>query len=454
MAVNKNKIYFEFGNLTDTGRIKEHNKNASIDFKINNGHGFVVCKGIDGKEGGGAIASKIAVNSIKQYFVNKNFTDISKALTNAIIFANYEIYNQAQKNFKYNEMGTSIVIVIFVKDKIYYAYVGNSRLYVLRNNNLQRLTKDHTIVQNLIDKGEIAENETKNHPDKNQLLNTLGLKKEVKFGICKQAIKIENEDLILLCSDGLTNMMNDDEILEIIKDKNTSVKHKALNLINQANSNGGEDNTTVQLIRFFDSSSQQHIELDENNKFSKKSYTKYIVGVIITIVLVLSGYFIYDNLFSNKNESQITSMLKTNNNNKLLVSNINTKTKKNPVSIVTTKTSEKKIIKKNDETKKKSEPFRLTYNLQKGDNFYRLGIRFNLTVSELEEINSIKAIHLRAHQKVIIPLTAVHTIKNGETLSTLSTKYNIKQSLIIKANRLTNDKNLKVGKKLYIPLHK
>jgi len=443
-------MFYEIGSLTDAGKVKEHNKDSLIDFKINNGHVFVVCDGIDGKEGGGAIASKIAINSIKQYFVNKNYTDISKALTNAIIFANYEIYKQAQNHIKYYDMATSMVVVIFFKDKIYYAYIGNSRLYILRNNHLQKLTKDHTVVQNLIDKGEITEKEAKNHPDKNKPFNVLGIKKDVKFGICKQAIKIENEDLLLLCSDGLTNMMNDDEILEIINDKNSSVKHKALNLINKANDNGGNDNTTVQLIRFFDSSSQKHIELDENNKYSSKSYKKYIVGIIITIAVILGGYFIIDNFILNRDETEITSMLKTN-NKRFLTSNIANKTKETSDSIIKPTNTNKKIITKNN-NKTKSEPYKLKYTLQEGDNFYRLSLRFNVTVNQLEKINSIKAIHLQAHQKVIIPITAVHTIKNGETLSSISNKYNIDQKLILKANKLRNNKNLKIGTKLYIPL--
>ena len=457
MAVNKNKIYFEFGNLSDTGKVKEHNKDAFIDFKINNGHGFVVCNGIDGKEGGGAIASKIATNSIKQYFINKNYTDILKALTNAILFANYEIFNQAQKNNKYKDMGTTIVVVIFVKNEIYYAYAGNSRLYIYRNNNLQGLTKDHTIVQNLIDKGEITANEAKNHPDKDKLFNFLGLKKEIKFGICKQAVKVENEDMLLLCTDGLTDMMSDNDIQNILKDGNSSVQHKTLNLINKANENGGKDNTTVQLIRFFDASLNQSLELDDNNKNSKKSFTKYLLGIIITIAVILGAYFIYNNYFSNSNKNQITSILKNKKIPKKIKASNTNKDKKNiSDSLNKPTTSDTKIIEKknNPETSgvKKPEQTKLTYTLKQGDNFYRLGIRFNVTVSKLEEINSIKATHLRAHQKVIIPLTAIHTIKKGETLSHISNKYNIKQNLILKANKLTNDKKLKVGAKLYIPL--
>lgn len=454
MVLNKNKIYFEFGSLSDTGKVKEHNKDAIIDFKINNGHGFVVCNGIDGKEGGGAIASKIAVNSLKQYFTNKNYTDIIKALTNAILFANYEIYSQAQKSSKYKEMGTTIVVVIFIKNKIYYAYAGNSRLYIYRNNNLQCLTKDHTIVQQLIDKGEITKNEAKNHPDKEKLFNFLGIKKEIKFGICKQAVKVEDEDILLLCTDGLTNMMRDNDIADILKDENSSVQHKTLNLVNTANENGGEDNISAQLIRFFDTSLHESFELEDNKKKSKHSITKYIVGIILTIAVILGGYYIYNNFFSNKNETQLTSMLKTEKKHKKIsTSNIIKNTKDFSDSLNKPTTSNTKIIEKKISTSQQSEPKKLIYTLKKGDNFYRLGIRFNVTVSKLEEINSIKAIHLRANQKVIIPLTAIHTIKSGENLSIISNKYNIAKNLILKANKLTNDKNLKVGSKLYIPLH-
>ncbi len=453
MAVNKNKRYFDFGNLSDTGKVKEYNKDSFIDFKIANGHGFVVCNGIDGKEGGGAIASKIAVNSIKQYFVNKNYTDILKALTNAILFANYEIFNQAQKNSKYKDMGTTIVVVIFIKDKIYYAYVGNSRLYIYRNNNLQGLTKDHTIVQNLIDKGEITENEAKNHPDKNKLFNILGLRKEIKFGICKQAVKVENDDMLLLCTDGLTDMMSNDDVLNILKDENSSVQHKTLNLISKANENGGNDNTTVQLIRFFDASLNQSLELDDNNKSSKKIFTKYLIGIIITIAVILGAYFIYNNFFSNKNETQITSILKNKKiHREIKTSNIDKDKKNISNSLNKPTTSDTKIIEKKNKVVKKPEQTKLVYRLKQGDNFYRLGIRFNVTVSKLEEINSIKAIHLRANQNVIIPLTAIHTIKKGETIRIISNRYNINQDLILKANKLKTGKNLKIGTKLYIPL--
>ena len=170
-----------------------------------------------------------------------------KVIRHAIETANTEIIEQAQKDEKLRGMGTTMVVATIVGQYAYVANVGDSRLYVV-DKQLRQITRDHSLVQEMVRMGEITAEEARNHPDKNIITRAVGVLPEVTADFFEISLKPGDE--ILMCSDGLTNMIEDDEIRHIVLGQRDIVE-KAEKLIETANRNGGKDNITVVLIEPF-----------------------------------------------------------------------------------------------------------------------------------------------------------------------------------------------------------
>ena len=154
------------------------------------------------------------------------------------------VYEQANKNEELEGMGTTLEICLIYSNKAYIGHVGDSRIYRIRKEFIRKLTHDHSYVQKLVKDGTITEEEAKIHPKKNMLMKALGCTEFVEPDVTvKGFIK---DDIILICSDGLTNMISDAEIYEIIKREGTLAAEK---LVEKANENGGYDNVTAIVIR-------------------------------------------------------------------------------------------------------------------------------------------------------------------------------------------------------------
>ena len=197
----------------------------------------------------GEVASRMAVESAKDY-IHKHFTKnkdskekLEALLKDAIEYANSVVYKKAQSKENLRGMGTTLDVCLIYNSRIYIGHVGDSRVYRIRKEFMRRLTKDHSYVQTLVDDGTITKEEAYSHPKKNMLTKALGCVETVEPDVyTKTFIK---DDIILMCSDGLTNMIREEEISKIIKQD----KEKATeNLVKQANDNGGLDNITVVII--------------------------------------------------------------------------------------------------------------------------------------------------------------------------------------------------------------
>lgn len=217
-----------------------------------NGQIFVVCDGMGGHIGG-QIASRIAVESIYEFFTSKKYDNIVLALNSAILFANQQIYKETQKNPKLRGMGTTIVVLIIRNDKVFIAHVGDSRIYINSDNKLHRLTKDHSFVQQLVDKGYIDEAEAENHPRKNELLKALGTKNTVEATVCSEPVEPKSGDVFMLCSDGLCGLVNDMTMQQVLNNQSKDISEKAEELVQLALNSGGHDNITVQLVEVIES---------------------------------------------------------------------------------------------------------------------------------------------------------------------------------------------------------
>ena len=167
-----------------------------------------------------------------------------KVIRHAIEAANTEIRNRAQEDENLRGMGTTMVVATIVDQYAYVANVGDSRLYVIQDG-IRQVTRDHSLVQEMVRMGEISEAEARNHPDKNIITRALGAEKTVDVDFFD--LKLE----ILMCSDGLSNMVEDEKIQEIISDPEADIDQKGSALLREANQNGGKDNIAVVLVEPF-----------------------------------------------------------------------------------------------------------------------------------------------------------------------------------------------------------
>ena len=235
----------------------------------------IVCDGMGGHIGG-AKASNIAINSIREYFLNTPNPVPQVALNDAISFANLQIFGSAQAEPEFKGMGTTCTVLLESEGLIYIAHVGDSRIYIHTDEKLYRITKDHSYVQGLVDKGEISDQQMETHPNKNQLTRALGIAAEVEAEVASKPILAKSGDFFLLCSDGLNGLINDRMINSVIKTNNT-LETKCDNLITMAEAAGGHDNISVDLIEVLDS---EHIKtqfVNKNNEDLIDTKTKQIV---------------------------------------------------------------------------------------------------------------------------------------------------------------------------------
>ena len=247
----------KIGYKTDKGKFRERNEDAY--FVDQTKRLFIVADGMGGYQGG-EIASHLAVQTISKFlspsspasFLEKTserkelHKSVLKAIQQSIAEANEEIHRKASEESQLNGMGTTIVLALFCNDLVYISHVGDSRAYLIRNNTIKQLTKDHSLVTELIKKGVISKEEAQNHHLRNIITRALGKEKDLKVDIIPLSYK--KGDYLLLCTDGLTDVVEDEEIKDIILKAKEPVK--ACNrLVNSANRRGGKDNVTVIIIK-------------------------------------------------------------------------------------------------------------------------------------------------------------------------------------------------------------
>lgn len=230
---------------TDRGRVRTDNQDAYFAGKITDDSVFaVVCDGMGGANAGN-VASELAVRHISEYVIRSyrdgmDMTDTEKTLKNAIVSANISLYDKAVNNAELAGMGTTAVAA-FVKDgTAVIAHVGDSRIYLV-NGEIKQLTRDHSVVQSLIESGKITPEDAKVHPRKNVITRALGAEENV--AVDSDCLNLSNGDTLLLCSDGLTNFLDDKDILTVFQ--NNDISAVAERLVEEANKNGGGDNITV-----------------------------------------------------------------------------------------------------------------------------------------------------------------------------------------------------------------
>ena len=236
---------------TDKGKVREMNQDYYyISDSLDDVKLFILADGMGGYNGG-EIASQLAVTTAKNYIEN-NFKDIEKdresiiqLLGSSMEYANMVVYEKSKEKPELEGMGTTLEICLIYNNKAFIGHVGDSRIYRIRNQFIRKLTQDHSYVQKLVKEGTITKEQATHHPQKNMLMKALGCNAFVEPDVMVKGFL--KEDIIVMCTDGLTNMVGQETIYELATQKDIEKAPK--DLVGLANDNGGYDNITVIVIK-------------------------------------------------------------------------------------------------------------------------------------------------------------------------------------------------------------
>jgi serine/threonine protein phosphatase PrpC len=227
---------------TDKGKIRATNEDAVGYFSLSQGDLFIVCDGMGG-HAAGEVASQMAVESIHVFFQKNINQKPEKLLREAIIYANNKIWQSAQSIKEYEGMGTTCVVAFLQDNFLQIGHVGDSRAYLFSENKLTSLTKDHSYVQRLLDMHIIEPQDIPTHPQRGVITRSLGYEPHIQPEISK-IINVKPEDVLLLCTDGITAELNDEQIQSIMLHAAT-LDEKAKQLVETAKTVKGSDNITA-----------------------------------------------------------------------------------------------------------------------------------------------------------------------------------------------------------------
>ncbi len=239
----------EYYYLTDPGKVRDHNEDSVI-ITENNNHEILlaVADGMGGHNAG-EVASSIAIT-----YIGKRFREISSVgnkedainwLQETVSEINVLIYKYTEEHPESSGMGTTFVVSIMTDDFLLFGNIGDSSGFVIKNKNIHKITTDHTLVNLLVKSGELTEEEAKEHPRKNVLMKALGATTTVEMDIFDVETDIDG---VLLCSDGMTNMLDQDQIVKVINE-NLDIEQTVNKLIYKCNNRGGTDNISVAYLR-------------------------------------------------------------------------------------------------------------------------------------------------------------------------------------------------------------
>ncbi|WP_050614730.1 Stp1/IreP family PP2C-type Ser/Thr phosphatase [Bacillus testis] len=235
---------------TDRGKVRQHNEDNGGIYTNKDGILAVVADGMGGHRAGD-VASSMAISYLKEAWSNAEGIhlpeDAERWLEEHINEVNKRIFTHAETHSECQGMGTTVVAAVCTERFSTIANIGDSRCYIYNENGFKQITEDHSLVNELVRSGQISREDAEHHPRKNVLLRAVGTEATVKMDI--STIVFEEGDCLLLCSDGLSNKVNESELGKVIE-QSGSIEMKADALIEKANENGGEDNITLLLIQY------------------------------------------------------------------------------------------------------------------------------------------------------------------------------------------------------------
>lgn len=259
--------------VSDLGNIRTNNEDMGLFFKIadenvlrEKGYMLIVADGMGGHNAG-EVASRMATDIICREYYNQKSSSVEKNLEKALTFANKTIFEKASSQQAFQGMGTTCTVLVVIEMDVYYAHVGDSRAYIQKGGSIMQITEDHTYVQQLVNSGDITAPEAAVHPKRNILTNAMGTKADLRIDTGKSKHAFENNDRLLLCSDGLYDYLNDEELNKLLIENN--LKNAASNMIAMAKQRGGHDNITVVLAEKENSTEETKLKLTRDVELPK-----------------------------------------------------------------------------------------------------------------------------------------------------------------------------------------
>lgn len=473
-----------------------------------NGDVFVVCDGVGGNVGGEK-ASAIAVDSVVEFFRKEKYSNVPQAINDALHYANQKILDYASVYREYVGMATTICVLLLQDKNAFIAHIGDSRIYIYlgKEKELHRITKDHSYVQTLVDAGEITDEEAETHPRKNIILKSLGHDTEVEPTI--DMLQPKNDDIFLLCTDGLNGMIPDKTIENILK-LDVPLELKGERLVDLAMQGedgrpGGLDNCTLQLIKIDNSpwskseftsynpirqeepestslTTEETPSSEEKEKPKRKFSLEKILYILIPL-LIIATCFIFTNKdkekkISSETEMQIeeTIVQDTMPAHEEIVMEPEIEVVQTPMpeqEIKPTPEPESKPEKKEQSYQPKTiytknvsfgvtkvveseAEYRISYKVKKGDNISEICQMFGCTQSDFKKWNNLKNNNIGAGMVYVVKpqkkniQCKVYTVKKNEILANIAKKNNAKMDDVITCNGLKNPNSIQPGQKLII----
>lgn len=252
VAWNRNKPGLEMAALTDVGRQRANNEDAYLYWEPESDEEFrrkgrlaIVADGMGGYEGGQE-ASRVAVETVRHVY-DRDFADApQQVLLAALLAAHDNIQRYAAEHPEFQGMGTTCTALAIIDQKLYFAHVGDSRLYLVRPEAITRLTRDHSYVGRLVESGIVRSEDAQSHPQRHILTAALGSGKEIQPDVCERPVELQPGDKILLCTDGLWSVMSEPELADALRSNSPAQACRAL--VDMALERGGPDNVTVLVL--------------------------------------------------------------------------------------------------------------------------------------------------------------------------------------------------------------
>lgn len=237
----------EVGNLTDIGKKRKHNEDYYGFFRLGEDEFLAIVADGMGGHASGEIASRMAVEIIQEvYSKERAEQEVLDSLKSAFEVANFSILQKSLEQDQLNGMGTTATVLVIKEDQTFVGHMGDSRAYLFRDGAVNQLTKDHSMVNRMVEQGLLSKEEAEHHPQRNVIYKALGVNRDADLELIGP-LPVYLNDIFLLCSDGLTNLVTDEEMLKIVKKE--SPQKACEKLIQLANKRGGDDNITVQILK-------------------------------------------------------------------------------------------------------------------------------------------------------------------------------------------------------------
>lgn len=255
-----NGLKLSIHGLSDVGLSRDHNEDS---IRWDHEMGLVMLADGMGGHNAGEVASDMAVTAIHDALIDVLTPEMLEtkvikcedAVRESVVYANEEIFEQSQEKVECAGMGTTLVLSLFHENEITWANVGDSRIYRIRNAEIAQITQDHSLVQEMVDNGYLSEEEALISTSRNLITRALGIAPEVEVDVTTE--ELDEDDVYLLCSDGLSDLVNDEDILKTVLEYRSNLDDATQKLVDLANEHGGTDNVSVILISLHEAFSDE-----------------------------------------------------------------------------------------------------------------------------------------------------------------------------------------------------